>query len=251
MEKIKQEFKHDYNLAINFYNNGDIVSFLRNLRPAIEYFCRIVVYDLLGQEVAEEVLAGKKKITADFKKCSAIMKDEPTAKRVENSALAVVAQSAIYFKKGDKLSKSSDDRIWSRIKSNIDSDFIKLKSAHSSCSEAASHTGESRVDKETEAQDLATFMPKVFSDVKNFVSENLRNFLETLDKTNTMVSFQDPKSEQLLNRNNDFLVFDDRTNKMMRNSDFNYVIFLPEETNCAYKSISREVCAYFLLFLGN
>lgn len=245
MEKIKQEFEHDYNLAINFYNNGDIVSFLRNLRPAIENFCRIVVYDLLGQEVAKEVLAGKKKITVDFKKCSAIMKDEPTAKRVENSALAVVAQYAIYFKKGDKLSKSSDDRIWSRIKSNIDSDFIKLKSAHSSCSEAASHTGESRVDNETEAQDLATFMPKVFSDVKNFVSENLRNFLETLDKTNTMVSFQDPKSEQLLNRDNDFLVFDDRTNKMMRNSDFNYVIFLPEETNCAYKSISREVCAYF------
>ena len=54
MEKIKQEFEHDYNLAINFYNNGDIVSFLRNLRPAIENFCRIVVLICLDKRLPKK-----------------------------------------------------------------------------------------------------------------------------------------------------------------------------------------------------
>ena len=158
MEELKQEFKHDYNEAIHQYNNGDSVNFFRNIRPAIEKFCRLVVYDQLGQELAEEVLSGTKTIKVDFAKCSdGITRPEHDVKRVENSALTLVAHQAIYLKNAEKLSKSFSDRIWNRIKSNLDSDFIKLRADFKNCSEAGLHSGESSVENETETQNLVTF----------------------------------------------------------------------------------------------
>ena len=56
MEKIKQRFAHDYNEAIDNYNSGDCVLFFRNIRPAIETFCKLVIYDLVGSQLAEELL---------------------------------------------------------------------------------------------------------------------------------------------------------------------------------------------------
>jgi hypothetical protein len=61
MENIKQQFAHDYNEAIEKFNNGDCILFFRNIRPAIENFCKLVIYDLLGEELSEKVLSGEKK----------------------------------------------------------------------------------------------------------------------------------------------------------------------------------------------
>lgn len=47
MEDIKIRFQHDYNEAIDNYNSGDCVLFFRNIRPAIETFCQLVIFDLV------------------------------------------------------------------------------------------------------------------------------------------------------------------------------------------------------------
>ena len=52
MEDIKIRFQHDYNEAIDNYNSGDCVLFFRNIRPAIETFCKLVIFDLVDAILA-------------------------------------------------------------------------------------------------------------------------------------------------------------------------------------------------------
>lgn len=39
---------------------GILCVFFRNIRPVIENFCKFIIYDLMGEEIAKELLAGKK-----------------------------------------------------------------------------------------------------------------------------------------------------------------------------------------------
>ena len=71
MEDIKIRFQHDYNEAIDNYNSGDCVLFFRNIRPAIETFCKLVIFDLVDTVLAEELLSGQKTLHCDYKNCTA------------------------------------------------------------------------------------------------------------------------------------------------------------------------------------
>lgn len=82
MEDIKIRFQHDYNEAIDNYNSGDCVLFFRNIRPAIETFCQLVIFDLVDTVLAEELLSGQKTLHCDYKNCTASF-ITPTNRAVE------------------------------------------------------------------------------------------------------------------------------------------------------------------------
>ena len=50
MESIKNSLKHDYNLAVDCFNNKDYISFFRNVRPAIEWMCRLFIRNVIGNK---------------------------------------------------------------------------------------------------------------------------------------------------------------------------------------------------------
>ena len=245
MENIKQRLKRDYNEAIEKYNNGDCVGFFRNIRPAIEAFCKLVVCDLVGQQLAEELLNGQKTFDVDFKKCTVKFKT-PTKIAVQNSMLAKLAQQTIYYKKGQTLALYDTQKKVERLKKTIDSDFTSLATYFSSCSEAGSHDGLSDFDIETEARSLATFMPKLFSDLRKILSSEANEFLSKLSAPMPNVVFQDSTSAQTLKTNNDFLVFDELSNEMIQTPGVENVIILPEiladEQN---NSLSKEQLVNF------
>lgn len=226
MESVKKRFAHDYNEAIDNYNSGDCVLFFRNIRPAIETFCKLVIYDLAGKILAEDLLSGRKTFKYDYRTCT-VSFTTPTNRAVENSMLASLAQQTIYYKKGATLALYTTERTVNRIKCAIDSDFIKLSSDFKSSSEAGIHDGTSSVENEIEAKNLSTFMPKVFSDLRNVLSNETISFLASLNKPLSNVSFQNSMSQHALSANNDFLVFDELTNRMEQTPGINYVIFLP------------------------
>ncbi len=228
LDRIKDRFSHDYNEAIDNYNNGDCVLFFRNIRPAIESFCKLVIYDLVGSQLAEELLAGQKSFDYDYKACRASITNGRN-RRIENSMLASLALQTIYHKKGDTLALYTEHRKVERIKRSIDSDFNKLVSDYKSTSEAGVHDGDSFVENEIEARSLSSFMPKVFSDLRSILSNDTVNFLASLKKPLSNVTFQNPTSEQTLAINNDLLVFDELTNRLEQSADINYVIILPQE----------------------
>lgn len=227
LQDIKQKFAHDYNEAIDNYNSGDCVLFFRNIRPAIETFCVLVIYDLVGMELAEDLLSGHKTFICDYKTCT-VSFATPTNRAVENSMKASLAQQTIYYTKGAYLARYTTQRTVNRIKSAIDSDFLKLSSDFKSSSEAGSHYGASFVENEIEAKNLSTFMPKVFSDLRTILSNETITFFASLNKPLSNVSFQSSTSQHAISTNNDFLVFDELTNRMEQTPGVNNVIFLPE-----------------------
>lgn len=245
MENIKQRFLHDYNEAIDNYNSGDCVLFFRNIRPAIETFCKLVIYDLVDAVLADELLSGQKTLHCDYKNCTTSF-GNPTNRAVENSMLATLAQQVIYYTKGATLALYSTQRTANRIKSAIDSDFIKLASDFKNSSEAGMHDGISTVENEVEAKNLSTFMPKVFSDLRTILSNETIEFLSTLNKPLSNVTFQSSGVENVLKTNNDFLVFDELTNRMEQSAGVNYVIILPESLTDHYGHIlNKEQLADF------
>lgn len=230
MEDIKIRFQHDYNEAIDNYNSGDCVLFFRNIRPAIETFCKLVIFDLVDTVLAEELLSGQKTLHCDYKNSTASF-ITPTNRAVENSMLASLAQQVIYYTKGATLALYSTQRTVNRIKSAIDSDFVKLASDFKNSSEAGMHDGVSTVENEIEARNLSTFMPKVFSDLRTILSNETIAFLSTLNKPLSNVTFQSSCVESSLKTSNDFLVFDELTNRMEQAAGLDYVIILPEFLN--------------------
>ena len=58
MEQVKDNFKHDYNLAVKSFNEKDYTSFFRNIRPCIELLSKLIIYDVLGEDKAVELIEG-------------------------------------------------------------------------------------------------------------------------------------------------------------------------------------------------
>jgi len=231
MENIKQQFAHDYNEAIEKFNNGDCILFFRNIRPAIENFCKLVIYDLLGEELSEKVLSGEKKLDCDVKNGTSNIVPGSN-NEVLNSLLAIVAKQAIYHSKGATLVLPG--RSAARIKKAIDSDFTKLSSDFGNGSEAGSHTGKTSMELEIEASNLSTFMPKVFSDLRTILSNDTIKFLSTLNKPLPNVVFLNSNAEKAVETSNDFILLNEITNRFEQTAGINYVALLPEAANDAY-----------------
>lgn len=249
MKELKQKFAHDYNEAIENYNNGDCILFFRNIRPAIEYFCRIVINDLLGQELAAKILKGEKRLDCDFKNgtSSVVLGNN---KEVLNSMLATVAKQAIYHIKGATLVQ--EDRTIARIKKAVDSDFMKLSSDFGNGSEVGNHSGNTSMEIEVEASNLSTFMPKVFSDLRTILSNETIEFLSTLNKPLSNVVFLGSNAEKAVETSNDFILLNEITNNFEQSAGINYVAIVPEQVYDAFghKLSPRQLKDFYRLNWG-
>lgn len=232
MECIKENLSHDYNEAIKNYNEGNFVFFFRNIRPVIENFCKFIIYDLMGVKMAEELLVGEKSIKCDFKTGEATF-EEGNCRPVESSYLTILAKLVIYYKYGHELIRQ--ERKSSMLKKAIDSDFSRLNSDYGICSEIGGHTGETSLDIKIEAQNLSSFMPKVFSNLRTILSKEAISFLFSLDKPKDHVEiYQNPEAQQIELKNNDLLILDELTNRFEQIAGLNYIAFIPSKIEDNY-----------------
>lgn len=120
IDRLKTAFEHDYKESVAKFGSGDYVSFLRNMRPAMEWLCKIIAYDVLEDETLyNNLLDGSKVISCDWNSgvCS-ITTGNGEVK--EESALAFFARNIIYYKKPQLL---ANDKIMKRAKKAIDQTF--------------------------------------------------------------------------------------------------------------------------------
>lgn len=69
MDNLRQDFLNDYKESIAKYNSNNFVFYLRNMRPALERFCKLVIYDVLADEsLYDELLNGEKQINCEDRK---------------------------------------------------------------------------------------------------------------------------------------------------------------------------------------
>lgn len=55
LQELKDEFKRDYSSAVSFYNVNDIIHFYRDIRPSIENFGKLILFDIVGEQTFHNI----------------------------------------------------------------------------------------------------------------------------------------------------------------------------------------------------
>lgn len=182
MNQIKERLQKDYNLAVVFFNDKDYESFFVHIRPSIELICKFIILDAVGDnEKGHDVLEGNQVIIGG-KGVEYKIKIDDNSRRPTGSALAIVAQNALFYSHRE-LQASFLDNDKKRVKRGIESYRNVLVQLYSVASELGSHTGSSGLSLESQANFCASFFEGYFDFLKTnrLLSDDNINFLLELD----------------------------------------------------------------------
>ena len=141
MESLKQKLQADYNRVRNAWGRIDYVDYLRQLRPAMEDFCRIVIMDVKGPNLYEEIVDGEYPFDG--------IKNLPKGQPIRNSLLARVIVPLVLEEK--TLNKEDLNRLKGATN--------RLTEAFSITSELGNHTEKSPLNPELRAYDNMQLLP--------------------------------------------------------------------------------------------
>jgi len=222
MNSLQQEFIKDYKESIAKYNSSNFVFYLRHMRPALERFCKLIIYDVLtNNSLCDDLINGNKQINCDWRAGTCEVQNIPCESK-EGSSLAMLAKCVIFYKNQHLL---SDEKVMKRLKKSIDSTFNEIISRYGEISGEGSHSA-SDEDARIKAEALEKSIWMWIRNLKKILSSNLYNFFESLPKPE--VGNSEIGTEQVLNENNDFVVLDELTNRFEQLPGVNYIALLPE-----------------------
>lgn len=153
MEQMIQNFTRDYNRAVEEYFEGKYTFFLRNIRPAIEWLCKLVIANLIGDEdKVSDIFEGKKKIKVDYgsRQCSLVSGNN---KALQGRMIIDAVLNAFLFKRKDVLEARNNETL-KGLKEEMDMYCQCLRRFYSVASNG-SHSGEDSIDK----PNATTFAP--------------------------------------------------------------------------------------------
>ena len=191
MEEIKQYLKHDYDVAVDAFNKRDYRGFFRNIRPAIELLCKLLIHEFVSDEdLAEDIVSGNVSIKKD--RISERYIVENNFRRIQGSALAAILPG-VYFYKHSDVAFSRVDQQKKRLKKGIETNAANLYQWYSTASELGSHTGASSMNDKKQALACATFFPGFFDFMKSnhVLQPSTISFFDSFDDFN----FSDGKEE--------------------------------------------------------
>ena len=191
MEEIKQYLKHDYDVAVDAFNKRDYRGFFRNIRPAIELLCKLLIHEFVSDEdLAEDIVSGNVSIKKD--RISERYIVENNFRRIQGSALAAILPWVYYYKHSD-VAFSRVDQQKKRLKKGIETNAANLYQWYSTASELGSHTGASSMNDKKQALACATFFPGFFDFMKSnhVLKPSTISFFDSFDDFN----FSDGKEE--------------------------------------------------------
>ena len=182
MEEIKNSLKHDYNLAVDCFNNKDYISFFRNVRPAIEWMCRLFIRDVIGKKADyDNIMDGHKTISKSYDSFRIVSSN--TNRPPTGSALIMLVPKAYYLKHPDVYTSKMDNSM-KRLRTGVDSNSKSFEYWYSVSSEIGNHSGSTSLDIEIQARNCATTFPGFidFLEANAILSEESITFLKDLQK---------------------------------------------------------------------
>ena len=184
MEEIKKYLKHDYDIAVEAFNKRDYRGFFRNIRPAIELLCKLLIHEFVSDaDLAEDIISGNVYVKKDRTSEQYIIEND--FRRIQGSALAAILPG-VYFYKHSDVAFSRIDQRKKRLKKGIETNAANLYQWYSTASELGSHTGASSMNDEKQALACATFFPGFFDFMKsnNVLPPSTISFFDGLDNFN-------------------------------------------------------------------
>ena len=180
MEEIKKYLKHDYDIAVDAFNKKDYRGFFRNIRPAIELLCKLLIHEFVSDEtLAEDIISGNVSVKKDRTSEQYIIEND--FRRIQGSALAAILPW-VYFYKHSDVAFSRVDQKKRRLKKGIETNAANLYQWYSTASELGSHTGASSMNDEKQALACATFFPGFFDFMRsnNVLPPSTISFFDSL-----------------------------------------------------------------------
>lgn len=182
MDTLRNRLKHDYNLAVDCFNNKDYVSFFRNIRPAIELFCKLFICDVINdQRTYDDIIQGRKTVSKYFDGFSIV---STSSRRAPTGSAFAILLPKVYYYKHPEIYSSRGNTMQKSIRLGIDSASDNLNNWYSVASEIGSHTGSASLDEEIQARSCAAWWMGFINFISaNFIlsKENI-NFLSQLQK---------------------------------------------------------------------
>lgn len=181
--QITDKLTEHYNNAVDFYYKADFCNFFSNIRTAVEYVCRAIIFDALQDEdIANKILEGKKGLSfANTGKY--VIKDLSNGCVPKNSTLLFPAEYALYYKHEDVcfdcLNKAGNKK---SINQNINNAFNKLLNLFSDASAIGSHSNRPGFDETCQAANAAAGIKAFFDFIKQgkYVTSELQDIFDNL-----------------------------------------------------------------------
>lgn len=225
LESIKQKLKEEYNKAILAYNDQDPKLFFMYIRPSIEYIGKLILFDMLSETEANDIISGIQSFEYDnIAKCFYLVQPSSICSP-EGSFFIGLAQKSIFYSKPGIV--QSNDNFMKRLKKKIDSNTSSLIDYYSCASELAMHTNSS-LDLYDQAKSCAFFFPKMINDFSKVLSPDTTDFLNSLERPIEHLE-RSIEAVQAQDENNDFVVLDELTNRCSQEAGTNYIAILPEQ----------------------
>ena len=162
---MKQELKNallrDYKLAIEGYERQDEITYFRNLRPAIESLCQLVIIDIMddNEKAAELLIRGTNRRWRNEE-----VIDSKTT--IGSSTYPDIICSLLNIKKIYNQISDSSERV--RAKRDIEYACIAIRDAYSLCSNAASHINvKNKLNLQQQIQEQVWRIPNFVDKLKN------------------------------------------------------------------------------------
>lgn len=224
LQELKDDFKHDYSSAISLYKENDLIHFNRDIRPAIEKLCRLLIFDVIGEQGYHDIENNAKFI-------------DPSGKLVpQNPGYSVESSGWIKNAKFALCSLRSycmPDKQHKNLRKKIDSGMDQLSAQYSETSETSQHSG-SEVNAERMRYQanlcVATF-PALFLSLKEYISPDLFSFLSSLPRIPEVTENGVGMSSVILEKETALSALDDYTQGFKRQDRVKFIAILPENAS--------------------
>lgn len=177
-DSIKNDFLRDYQLAIDAFNRQESTSVLRNIRPAVESICKLVIFDILNDEnVAKKILNGE---IRSFKGVEILKDGESCESSIFTRIIPTLLDINNFY---NKYSKGRDR---SRVRNEILFVCDSLREVYAITSNVASHTSSHKLDVDSLAFEYIFKIPNFINKLQNrgVITKNLISLIDGLPKPN-------------------------------------------------------------------
>ena len=223
-KELKNDFMRDYSSAISLYKENDLIHFNRDIRPAIENFCRLLIFDVIGEQGYHDIENNVKFIDP-----SGRLVPQNPGYSVESSGWIMNAKFALCSLR----SYCMLDNQHKNLRKKIDSGLDQLSAQYSETSETSLHSG-SEVNAERMRYQanlcVATF-PALFLSLKEYISPNLLSFLSSLPRILEVTENGVDMSSVILEKETALSALDDYTQGFKRQGGVKFIAILPENAS--------------------
>ena len=224
LQELKNEFMRDYSSAVSFYDAKDLIHFYRDIRPAIENFGKLILFDIIGEQKFHNI-----EDNLEFINDKGCFQPQQPGFVVEGSGWIHNAKYAFL----QNQNFNARGRVYRNLRNKINAGMDLLYSQYSEASEIAQHTGEVEDNDRMYSQAnlcICCFVA-LFQSVSSFISADLNKVFTELPRPEEHSGNIITVASSVLEREMALLTLDESAHNFKRQEGRKFIAILPENAS--------------------